>query len=398
VLTAAADVAVGRTTFAVGVVVALWSLSMACRRQAVAGFVLALVAVVTSPVAGVLALVPALAGVGSDLGRRRAWCAVTLGTASGLVVLWGLAGGGSGGHEPFGLASFGPVFIAGVVVTCTPVGRTLRLAAALGAAAMLTVFLWPSAIGTNVARLALLAALPVVVANARLSPRWLAAAAVFTAVTPVGNLVSELTTSAAAGGSEQFVAGLRTRLLAQPDVAGARVEVVDVAAHWPSTRLLPAVTLARGWERQTDVALNPEFYGAQALTSSSYRAFLDRGAVAYVAVPVGAPLDFGATAEASLVNAGLPYLQQIWANSHWRLYAVGNPAPLITGPSVTDIRFTDTGVNFTASAPGDYTIRLGWSPYMVVNGGTVSRAAAGDIAVHLREPGAHRVHAVWKLP
>jgi hypothetical protein len=398
VLTAAADVVVGRTTFAAGVVLVLCSFSLACRRHASAAFVLAVVATLTSPIAGVLAMVPAVAGVASDSGRRRAWCAVVVGTACGLALLWGLAAGHAAGYEPFGRASLLPVLTAAAVLACLPVGRTLRLAAALAAAAMLIVFFSPTAIGTNVTRLALLAALPAAVANARLSRRYLAVAAAVLAVTPVGNLFGELATASSAGGSEQFVAGLRGQLLSLPGIAGVRVEIVDVASHWPQTRLLPAVEPARGWERQTDAALNPEFYQTRALNPSSYRAFLDRNAVAYVAVPIGAPLDFAAIAEAALVNAGLPYLQQVWSDRHWKLYAVHHPAPLIAGPPATDVRLTDTGVNFTSAAPGDYTIRLGWSPYLVVTGGTVTRAAAGAIAVHVGQAGSHEVHAEWRLP
>ena len=61
--------------------------------------------------------------------------------------------------------------------------------------------------------------------------------------------------------------------------ADRRVEVVDTATHWPSTYLLPHVALARGWERQVDETRNPMFYGRAPLTAQSYRGFLDRNAV-----------------------------------------------------------------------------------------------------------------------
>jgi hypothetical protein len=282
-------------------------------------------------------------------------------------------------------------------VALSPVGRALKLTAVLGMVAVVGAFVVSSPIGSNMARLALLGAVPAVLANARLARTALVAAAALVAVLPVTNLAGELMAASRPGSSEPFVAGLQTRLLATPGLAGERVEVVDVATHWPSTRLLPTVTLARGWERQTDEALNPEFYRTDGLTAATYRDFLDRNAVGLVALPAAVPLDFGSVTEAALIGRGLPYLHRIWSDSHWQLYAVDHPAPVVEGPA-TNVRFTDAGLDFTAASAGDYGLRLRWSAYLVVDSGTVFRRADGTVLVHLDRSGPAKVHGVWQLP
>jgi hypothetical protein len=396
-LVAAADVAVGRTTFAVGVVAALLSLGAASRGRGWIAAAFGLLTVVTSPVAGVLALIPATAAGIVNVRRRTAWLAAAAGILVGLLLLWLLSGGGVAGSQPFSAVDALPVLGTCLVVAISPVGRALRLTAALGIVAALGAFVISSPMGSNMARLVLLGAVPAVLANARLARAGLLLAAALAAVLPVTNLVGELMAANRPGSSQPFVAGLQNRLLATPGLAGERVEVVDVATHWPSTRLLPTVTLARGWERQADEALNPEFYRAGALSSLSYRDFLDRNAVGLVAVPTAVQLDFGSVAEAALIDQGLPYLHQIWSDANWRLYAVDRPAPAVEG-AATNIRFTDAGLDFTAAAAGDYLLRMRWSPTLVVDHGTVERQSDNTVLVHLDQPGPARVHGVWQLP
>ena len=62
-------------------------------------------------------------------------------------------------------------------------------------------------------------------------------------------------------------------------------------------------------------------------TPARYRAWLDRMAVRWVAVP-DVQLDYSAQDEARLIARGLPYLRLAWRGAHWRVYAVARPAPL----------------------------------------------------------------------
>ena len=69
---------------------------------------------------------------------------------------------------------------------------------------------------------------------------------------------------------------------------------------------------------------NPIFYDDGALTTASYKQWLDELAVAYVAVP-DTKLDFASVDEAKLIATGLPYLHQVWSNADWKLYPVATP-------------------------------------------------------------------------
>jgi len=197
--------------------------------------------------------------------------------------------------------------------------------------------------------------------------------------------------------SRAFTASLHAELLRNPSIVDHRVELVDASLHWPSTYLLPDVMVARGWERQIDEATNPEFYGRAPLTAATYRSFLDRNAVSLVAVAGGVPLDYGVLSEAVLIDDGLPYLTRIWSDAHWTLYSVVQPTPLVSAPA-TVIGHSDTGVTIQAPSAGQYVLRMRWSPYLVVSGGSIRRGPGNNCTVALQTSGAHRVHAVWRWP
>jgi hypothetical protein len=398
VIAAALNVFSGRTTFAVGAVVALATLLAVERRWLVASVLLAPLTMATSPVAGVLLLVVLAAIVIADPSRRRL---AVLAGAAGLVVLVALevlSRGDGGGYQPFTRTSLVMAVGTSLIVVFAPVGRRVRWAAVLTIVMLAAVYVVHSPIGSNATRIAVLATAPVIVASVRLSSRWfvvvLTAGAALLAVSQAHN---DLSAVSSAYTSRSVVAPLTNRLLADPLIANHRVEVVDPATHWPSTYLLPDVALARGWERQTDEGRNPEFYGRAPLTAATYRSFLDRNAVAYVAEPRGVTIDYGSTREKSLIDNGLPYLHKVWTNPNWTLWAVRSPAGIATAPArvVYDL---DTGGDVDVPAAGTYPLRLRWSPYLVATGGSIRRAADGSAVLVTRSPGVHRVHAVWRLP
>ena len=112
--------------------------------------------------------------------------------------------------------------------------------------------------------------------------------------------------------------------------------MVEPASKGASRYVAASLAVARGWERQADVADNPIFYQDGALDPTSYRAWLDSLAVAYVAVP-NTHLDFASKAEAQLIAGGLPYLDLVWSNENWKLYAVQNPAPLVRNAQLISV-------------------------------------------------------------
>jgi len=397
VIAATLNVISGRTTFAVGVVVALAALLATQRRHRMLALVLGLVTTFTSPVAGFLLLVVAAALFLRDSGRRSDALGLGVGVVAGLGFIDWLARGDGGGYQPFTRTSLLMAVGTTLVVAISPVGKRVRAAAVLTVIVLFAVYVVHTPIGSNATRIAVLGAAPAIVAASR-SRILLLPAVVVASLLPLSQLHNDLAASHAADDtSRAFVAPLLGALTGDVSLHGYRVEVVDTATHWPSTYLLPQVTLARGWERQVDESRNPLFYGRAPLTAATYRAFLDRNAVGVVALARGVPLDYGATREASLVARGLPYLQEIWSNANWTLYAVDRPLPIVAPPAQV-VTLGDTGLTMRVPAAGRYSIRMRWSPYLVASSGTVSRAPGGDVELAAPSAGPVRLHAVWRFP
>jgi hypothetical protein len=149
--------------------------------------------------------------------------------------------------------------------------------------------------------------------------------------------------------------------------------------------------LARGWERQLDQGRNGLFYGSEPLDAASYHHWLGEQAVSYVALS-DAPLDYSAKAEAALVRnpsgGSGAYLREVWRSRHWRLFAVADPAPLVSAPA----RMTAvSSESFTLAVPaaGSYETRLRFTSYWQVSGGRgcVSEAPGGWTRVQARQAG-----------
>lgn len=396
VIAAGLDVISGRTTFAVGVVVALLALWAAERRRSWVASGLAVLVTITSPVAGFLLLIVGAAILLVDHGRRRAGFTMVVGVLVALGMIAWLATGDGGGYQPFTRSSLLMAVGTALVVVLVPVGRRIRMTAWLTILALLVVYLVHTPIGANATRIAVLASAPAIVCAAR-GRVTVAVAFVVASLLPLSQLHNDL----AAASDNDHDRGFVTALKAQADASGLladhRVELVDTATHWASTYLLPQAVLARGWERQVDEARNPIFYGRAPLTATSYRGFLDRNAVGLVAVARGNQFDWGTRSEAALIATGLPYLHQIAVNSYWTLYRVSDPTPVVAAPAVVR-NTTDTGLVLRVPSPGSYAVRLRWSPYLVVTGGTVSRGPDDTVMLNLRTAGVHDLHAVWRFP
>jgi hypothetical protein len=394
-LTAVADIYSGRVTFAAGAALALAAVLAIERGRTAVAAVLALLATVTSPIAGLFLAIPLAVYFLIDRGRRRS--ALIVGIVTAAVGLAVSALFPVGGLEPFAFFVFRPAVEIPIVAALLPVGRRVRLGLLLGAVVTAAAYYVHSPVGSNATRLALLVAVPALVASCRLPAIVLAPFVVILGLWPWHQLHDDQVAARDPSAQVSFTAGLVDRLKSDPLVHTQRVEVVQPRTHWAETRLANnGVTLARGWVRQVDEGRNPLFYGRSALNATTYRQWLDSYAVAYVAVPKGTPVDFGSGAEDGLVTRGLPYLRKVWSDPHWDLYAVANPAPVATGVArVTQL--TDTGAHLQAAAPGVVHLDLRWSPWFTVDGGSVHRD--GDhVSLTLTKAGPHYLHGVWKFP
>jgi hypothetical protein len=168
-----------------------------------------------------------------------------------------------------------------------------------------------------------------------------------------------------------YFAPLRDRL--RQETLTGRVEIPPTRDYWEAARM-GDVPLARGWLRQADLDRNPLFFteipGARGtgvpLTADSYRAWLAEQAVQFVALP-DAEFTWSGRPEAELIGAGLPYLTEVWQGTHWRLYAVADPQPIVASQT----GHTAASVTFDAAGAGDVPVRIRYHRWLTAAGATV---------------------------
>ncbi len=392
----------GRTTFALGIAFGLLALCAVVLDEVrpwlrlALLFVLAALSTAASPVAG---LFTGLAGGALLLtGRRRDGLALGLGAAVPMVAVAMLFR--DGGIQPFSLDSAKLVIAMsiGVIFLVPPQYRVVRVGAMLAAVGLFALFLFPSPIGFNAARLTLLFAVPVVAATANLNWSRLALAILLICWWQPPLVLGDLGNAGNVAAHRPFFQPLMDELHRLGPVG--RVEVVPLHDHWESTYIADAVPIARGWERQVDVGRNGLFYGrspAGTLTGDRYLLWLYDNAVTYVALPVGSRLDNWGQEEAALIDATLPYLDYVWGNDNWQLYRVRSSNPLVSAPGVL-VRSDATGVTFDMKRPGTVVIRVRWSRWLTLDGpqGCLTRADKWTVG-RIDKPGRYRVSSGWHL-
>ncbi|MDE3132648.1 MAG: hypothetical protein KGL15_01135 [Acidobacteriota bacterium] len=343
----------GRLTFALGLCGAALTALLLERRRPRSAAVLACATALASPVA---ALFAALAGFA---GRRPSVVLSSLLPVVALAVAFP-----QGGYQPFAVGTLWPLLAVGLLVMLLRPGRVVGAVAALYLAGCGFAYVVATPVGSNASRLGELAAGPLVALL--LVPRraWLLLALCAMPLTylQVHDAITDLQHGSQASGQAFYrplIGFLRSR-------SGPwRVEVPFTQGHWESYRLAPVVPLARGWERQTDIADNPLFYDGR-LTAARYRAWLHSLAVRYVAV-ADAPPDYSSRAELRLIRTGLPFLHVAARLRHWTVYAVGDPTALASGAG----RLVSIGPSSLAVAvahPGVVRLRVHWSPYWRLGG------------------------------
>jgi len=134
-----------------------------------------------------------------------------------------------------------------------------------------------------------------------------------------------------------------------------RVEIPSTYRHWEAAYAAPHMLLARGWERQLDIAYNPLFYKAP-LTVGTYRMWLHANGVKYVALP-DVRLDDSSLGERALIERGLPYLQEVWHGAHWRVWRVAGFGGLVDGPA-TLASMTPDRLTLHVTGTDDLVVRV----------------------------------------
>lgn len=421
-------VAIGQLPFLWGTAFGLAALVALQRGRRPLAILLGVLAALCSPLAAAFLAMVCLAWAAYATGRRG-WLIGTAGVALGLILVLGLLFPGDGAF-PFPWQGLVVTELL-CLTTLTPLVRTtpaVRLGALLYAAATFFSFLVPNPLGGNAPRLAASIGVPLLacfltvpgpaldrLSPARLvsrltggraidlGPRWRAAAVALVipfAVwqwAPTGSVVTSPSTDPEL--HQSFYQPLVNELTAVAP-GPIRVEVPPTLEHWEAAFVgSPHVTLARGWERQLDVANNPIFYSQGALTPTSYKTWLDANGITWVALP-SAPLDYAAQGEARLLSSGqVPGLQVVWATPQWTLWRVNGSPGLVSGAATLTSMVPDH-LMLSVNQPGPLTVRVRYTAFWTVNKGLacLSSAPGGWIAVDALSAGPMELSATMLAP
>ncbi len=379
----------GRLAFAFGLLFAVAAALALQRRRPAWAAIAAVASALASPVAALFAALGAVAyGAGAliaDRDRRAALAGATTAAAALLPVLVLAVAFPEGGSEPFTLATLWPVALIAALLAVLPASATdadrrtlmvFRVGGVLYLAGCLLAYAIPTPAGSNVARLGSLTAGPVAALLLwRRREWWLAGLALpllYLAVQAPVRDVRDAAGQPAAGRTywQPLLAFLR-RQSGPP----FRIEIPFTAFHGEAYAVAPSFPLARGWERQLDIAGNTLFYSTP-LTASTYAAWLHRMAVRFV-VATDARLDYSAHKEQALLDSGLPYLRPVWRSRHFTVYAVADPTPIVSGAATLTALGPDS-LNVRATRAGTAAVRVHFTPYWRLTGVPGCVAPAGD--------------------
>jgi len=397
-----ADLLIGRLTFSLGIAIGLGALLALQRERPRIAVALAVLCGAGSPVAAAfLGLAGAALALTHAAGRRAALAVAgaSLGTIAALALAFP-----EGGRQPMSPGATVAVVLccAALLITLPRRERALRTGTMLYLGVSVAMFALSTPMGSNVARLGATFGGPLLVCAIAGAPRLhrpsrlvlglLAAFLVgwqwYGPAREVSISVGEPSTRAA------YFAPLKSFLAGRGGPPG-RLEVPFTRSHWESVHLAGGqdpVPLARGWNTQLDHRYNALFFQPK-LAAAEYYRWLRRNSVRHVAVPDVA-LDRSGRAEARLIANGLPFLKPVWRNAHWRVYAVKNPLPLVSGPGEL-LGFGREGFTVRAERRGWILVRTHFSPYFASAGtpACLSAAPSGWTRVFALAPGTIRVQA-----
>jgi hypothetical protein len=392
---AVGDLFIGRLTFALGVAAALGCLAAVSRGRYWLAMLLALLTAAASPVAGLfLGLV--LAAAWPELRpRKRVYLAAVLGAGVAAMAFVFPDGGQQPYDFPSALVAFG--IVLAVRMQVAPSERVLRRAAGLYAAAIAASYFVHTPMGSNVTRLGVLVAGPLLIA----APRRRSSRVLTVALTCVAIALWQAWGPVTEVGKATFTNANKQAyfepLLEQLDTVGAhsgRVEVVPTTTRWESVYVARQFALARGWETQLDRSYNALFY-QDTLSANAYRQWLDENGVRFVAV-ADAPKERWGRTEARLIASGLSFLRPVWHDQHWQLFEVRGARGL-AGPGQT-VTLRPDGFVLKTPYAGVASVRVRWSKYWtVLPHGCVRRSPDGFTQVVAPMAGTYAVQAQWSL-
>jgi hypothetical protein len=113
--------------------------------------------------------------------------------------------------------------------------------------------------------------------------------------------------------------------------------------------------------------------------------------VRYV-VLTGAPEDYSARAEGTLLRSGRSGLKVVYTARNITVYAVPHPIPIVTGPSgARVVAFRQTEIDLQLTAPGSYRISVRYSPYFAAQGACITKTKDGMTQLNVAHAGRVRL-------
>ncbi|MCW2613634.1 MAG: putative integral rane protein, partial [Frankiales bacterium] len=268
--------------------------------------------------------------------------------------------------------------LAGLVLAALTHSPVLRVGGLLYALAAGLLVLLSDPFGSNVLRLGLLLAAPLVVATA--TEHWRLVAPI-TAVLVLWQVQPPYADLRAAR-PPSFVA--LNRALVEQEVK--RVEVVPLRDHGEAAFVAPVVPLARGWSRQVDTDRNRLFYDGP-LSAQEYEQWLRDNGVDAVALGPSARADVGGQAERALLLIGsVEGLEKTWSDDQWTVWRFNPAQPLAEFP----VQVLDTdrvSVRLRSPSAADVELKVRWSRWLSVTGPACVERAGGGTRVRFSGPG-----------
>ncbi len=362
---------VGRTTYAFGVALGLGAIYALQHRRVVVAVVAAMLCALASPLAGGFLAIIVFAWAATVRPQRTHALLVLAGALAPVAIIALLfPTAGSEPYEPWAL--IWDLSLCAVLAVALRRYPTARIGAACFALVAIGSYLVPSALGGNVSRLGQYVAGPLLACV--LLPRRRLVLAVLAIPLLIWQWVPAVDGIAFAHTDPSTRASYYAPLvsfLGEHNATIGRVEIPSTYRHWEAAYVAPHAALARGWERQLDIAYNPIFY-SQPLTVGSYHVWLHSNGVKFVALP-DARLDDSSLAERALITSGLPYLHQVWHDAHWRVWSVNDFGGLVDGPATLQAISPDR-VTLDVTGTGAIVVRVRATSHWAVHPGGCAAA------------------------
>jgi uncharacterized membrane protein (GlpM family) len=383
------NLVVGRMAFAVGLAFAVLALLQVSHERPRRALLSAILTSLASPLAGFFLVIAAVS-----------WLKV-----KPLRTLLPLAGAMLGafavlmfpeqGTFPFPRSTLIAVLlVSGIGLALTPRSSpVIRRALMLYAAIAIPLYFIHNPIGGNLARPGSLLAVPVAMIALRHRRIWAGLVLVPLLVWHFGPIIPALSSRGDPAAQSSYYTGLLNYLKGHDQPFG-RLEIPFTRSHWEARYVATSMPLARGWERQLDLRYNGILYSKD-LNQATYHEWLVENGVRWVALPAE-PLDPSSEAELAIIRTNPSYLQPVWHDTNWELWAVRGSDGLTSGPAKM-LALTADSFKLHFSAPGNALVRIHSNPYWSVVGGapacinattegwtSVTSSGVGDVTVTSR--------------